>query len=97
LGGHARARGVGRLGASGPEYRPDPGDVTSEHGRRYLAKVGSVGEPRDHDPGAAYGLWDVEGGRLVIRRVPYQIVRAQRKIVTGGLPRMLSDRLSRGA
>jgi len=95
--GHSHVPGIWSLGSSGPEYRPGPGDVTFEHGRRYLANVGSVGQPRDHDPRAAYGLWDVEGGRLAIRRVPYEIVRAQRKIVAGGLPRMLSDRLSRGA
>ena len=95
--GHSHVPGIWSLGSSGPEYRPGPGDVTFEHGRRYLANVGSVGQPRDHDPRAAYGLWDVERGRLAIRRVPYEIVRAQRKIVAGGLPRMLSDRLSRGA
>jgi diadenosine tetraphosphatase ApaH/serine/threonine PP2A family protein phosphatase len=95
--GHSHMPGIWSLGSTGPEYLPGTVEVTFEHGRRYLANVGSVGQPRDRDPRAAYALWDVERGRLGIRRVPYEVERAQRKIVAGGLPRLLSDRLARGA
>ncbi len=95
--GHSHVPGFWSLGSSGPEYLPGANGVTLEHGRRYLVNVGSVGQPRDRDPRAAYALWDVERGRLGIRRVPYEIERAQRKILAGGLPRLLSDRLARGA
>ena len=95
--GHTHVPGVWSLGSSGPEYLVGAIELRLEHGRRYLVNVGSVGQPRDRDPRAAYALWDVERGRLEIRRVPYEVERAQRKILTGGLPRLLSDRLARGA
>jgi len=59
--------------------------------------VGSVGQPRDRDPRAAYALWDAERGRLAIRRVAYDVEAARRKIVAAGLPRFLADRLAWGA
>jgi diadenosine tetraphosphatase ApaH/serine/threonine PP2A family protein phosphatase len=95
--GHSHVPAVWSLGSSGPEYLPGTVDVTLEQGRRYLVNVGSVGQPRDGDPRAAYALWDMEKGRIAIRRVTYDVERAQRKILAGGLPRLLSDRLSRGA
>lgn len=95
--GHSHMPGVWSLGSSGREYRPGTVEADLEHGRRYLVNVGSVGQPRDHDPRGAYALWDIERARVVIRRVAYDVERAQRKILAGGLPRLLSDRLSRGA
>jgi len=59
--------------------------------------VGSVGQPRDRDPRAAYAVWDVEQGRIEIRRVGYDHVATRRKIVEAGLPRFLADRLAAGA
>ncbi|HLE42435.1 MAG TPA: metallophosphoesterase family protein, partial [Methylomirabilota bacterium] len=38
---------------------------------RYLINVGSVGQPRDGDPAAAYALWDLDAGSVEIRRVSY--------------------------
>ncbi len=64
--------------------------------QKYLVNVGSVGQPRDGDPRAAYCLFDAEAQSLEIRRVPYEIARAQEKIVRNGLPRFLADRLSVG-
>jgi diadenosine tetraphosphatase ApaH/serine/threonine PP2A family protein phosphatase len=95
--GHSHVPGVWSLGSSGPEYLPGTIEADLEHGRRYLVNVGSVGQPRDRDPRAAYALWDVERARVAIRRVAYDVGRAQRKILAGGLPRLLADRLSRGA
>jgi diadenosine tetraphosphatase ApaH/serine/threonine PP2A family protein phosphatase len=95
--GHSHVPGVWSLGSSGPEYEPAPGHVVSERGRRYIVNVGSVGQPRDRDPRAAYGLWDVEAGRVEIRRVAYDVATARRKIESAGLPRFLADRLVVGA
>lgn len=95
--GHSHVPGVWSLGSSGPEHRPGVGLVQAERGRRYLVNVGSVGQPRDRDPRAAYGLWDVEAGRLQLRRVDYDVATARRKIVEAGLPRFLADRLAAGA
>jgi diadenosine tetraphosphatase ApaH/serine/threonine PP2A family protein phosphatase len=71
--------------------------VHAERGRRYLVNVGSVGQPRDRDPRAAYAVWDVEAGIMQIHRVAYDVATARRKIVEAGLPRFLADRLAAGA
>jgi diadenosine tetraphosphatase ApaH/serine/threonine PP2A family protein phosphatase len=95
--GHSHVPGVWSLGSSGREHDPHPEGVASERGRRYIVNVGSVGQPRDRDPRASYALWDVEAGRVEIRRVAYDVVEARRKIEAAGLPRFLADRLAAGA
>jgi diadenosine tetraphosphatase ApaH/serine/threonine PP2A family protein phosphatase len=65
-------------------------------GRRYLVNVGSVGQPRDGDPRAAYLLYDTEGRELVRRRLEYDVETAARKILEAGLPDFLAQRLARG-
>ncbi|MGE5235083.1 MAG: metallophosphoesterase family protein [Acidobacteriota bacterium] len=65
--------------------------------RRYLINPGSVGQPRDHDPRAAYGLYDSEAGRFTLYRVPYDVEAARRRILAAGLPAILGDRLIHGA
>lgn len=65
------------------------------HGR-CLLNVGSVGQPRDGDPRAAYGLLDLERFVVRIRRVPYDIAGAQAQILAAGLPSVLATRLERG-
>lgn len=95
--GHSHLPGVWSIGSSGPAYRPGAGTVTLERGRRYLVNVGSVGQPRDRDARAAYAVWDVEQGRVEIRRVGYDVEAARRKIVAAGLPGFLADRLAVGA
>jgi predicted phosphodiesterase len=61
-----------------------------------LINVGSVGQPRDHDPRAAYGVLDVERGTIWLRRVPYDIRAAQDRILAEGLPVRLALRLEQG-
>jgi diadenosine tetraphosphatase ApaH/serine/threonine PP2A family protein phosphatase len=95
--GHSHVPGAWSLGSSGPDHDPRPETVLSERGRRYIVNVGSVGQPRDRDPRAAYALWDVEAGRVDIRRVVYDVAEARRKIEAAGLPRFLADRLAAGA
>ncbi len=94
--GHSHVPAAWSLGSSGPEFEPRPTVVLAEAGRRYIVNVGSVGQPRDRDPRAAYGVWDVEAGRVEIRRVPYELEAARAKIVAAGLPRFLADRLAAG-
>lgn len=95
--GHSHVPGVWSLGSTGPTWLPGAVEVDLEHGRRYLVNVGSVGQPRDRDSRAAYALWSVEDGAVAIRRVPYDVDAARRKIVAGGLPQYLADRLAWGA
>jgi len=65
-------------------------------GERYIVNVGSVGQPRDGDPSAAFGLWDLEAGSVEILRTPYDAAEARRRIHAAGLPRVLGDRLLHG-
>ena len=64
--------------------------------RRYIVNVGSVGQPRDGDPRAAYCVYDTEMKRIEIKRVPYDLETAQRKIRKAGLPDLLAERLEFG-
>ncbi|MCX6551799.1 MAG: metallophosphoesterase family protein, partial [Acidobacteria bacterium] len=64
--------------------------------RRYLVNVGSVGQPRDNDPRAAYGVLDVDRRELTYCRVEYPIARAQARIREAGLPEALAQRLAIG-
>src|SRR3989442_561304 len=88
---------IERLAEPGPEWTLGAVEVDLEPGRRYLVNVGSVGQPRDHDARAAYALWDAARGAIAIRRVPYDVDAARRKIIAGGLPQYLADRLAWGA
>ncbi|NWF56303.1 MAG: metallophosphoesterase, partial [Syntrophaceae bacterium] len=65
-------------------------------GVRYLINVGSVGQPRDGDPQAAYGVYDEAEKKYRLWRVGYDVPSAQKKILKAGLPRFLAQRLSRG-
>jgi diadenosine tetraphosphatase ApaH/serine/threonine PP2A family protein phosphatase len=61
-----------------------------------LINVGSVGQPRDGDPRAAYGLLDMARKTIRLRRVVYDIAGAQQRILDAGLPARLADRLAKG-
>ncbi len=63
---------------------------------RYIFNPGSVGQPRDGDPRAAYVLWDTESSMIHFRRVTYDIAETQRRMRAVGLPAMLADRLAYG-
>ncbi len=63
---------------------------------KYIVNVGSVGQPRDKNPDAAYCLYDTEKGIIEIKRVPYGIEKAKKKIIDAGLPELLGMRLLSG-
>ena len=65
-------------------------------GRQWLAVLGSVGQPRDGDPSAAFVLFDTETCEITYCRVPYDIASAANRIRENGLPPWLADRLSQG-
>jgi predicted phosphodiesterase len=62
----------------------------------YLLNPGSVGQPRDADPRAAYAVYDSGAQTVIYRRVNYQIDEAQRRILRAGLPELLASRLALG-
>jgi predicted phosphodiesterase len=68
-----------------------------EEGKRYLVNVGSVGQPRDRNPKAAYGCFDFESRTVFMYRISYPVAEAQGKIVQAGLPGFLAERLRWGA
>jgi len=67
-----------------------------EPGRKYFVNVGSVGQPRDGNPKAAYAIYDMDEGSVELRRLDYDISAAQAKIMAAGLPPRLAERLALG-
>ena len=65
-------------------------------GRQWLAVLGSVGQPRDGDPSAAFVLFDTVSCQITYCRAPYDIASAANRIRENGLPHWLADRLSQG-
>jgi len=63
---------------------------------RWLLNPGSVGQPRDGDPRAAWLLIDHEAGRATFVRVPYPVAQTQTEIREAGLPAALAARLTHG-
>jgi diadenosine tetraphosphatase ApaH/serine/threonine PP2A family protein phosphatase len=63
---------------------------------RWLLNPGSVGQPRDGDPRAAWALVDTDAARAEFRRVPYAIEQTQSEIRERGLPSALAARLAHG-
>ncbi|WP_294534995.1 metallophosphoesterase family protein [uncultured Rhodoblastus sp.] len=64
--------------------------------RRWLAVLGSVGQPRDGNPLAAFALYDDARGALNFIRLPYDIDKTAQKIRAAGLPEFLAERLYEG-
>jgi diadenosine tetraphosphatase ApaH/serine/threonine PP2A family protein phosphatase len=72
-----------------------PGGTEADLGEaRWLLNPGSVGQPRDGDPRAAYLL--LEPGRATFRRVEYPLERTQAEMREAGLPEPLVERLAHG-
>jgi diadenosine tetraphosphatase ApaH/serine/threonine PP2A family protein phosphatase len=63
---------------------------------RYLVNCGAVGQPRDGDWRAAFGVLDTDARTLTLKRVAYDVTTAQAKIVRAGLPDVLAHRLAVG-
>jgi len=63
---------------------------------RHLVNPGSVGQPRDRDPRAAYAILDTDLGSLTAHRIEYDIAATQRQMAMANLPDVLVTRLSHG-
>jgi len=63
---------------------------------QYLINPGSVGQPRDGDPRAAYAVVDLLNREVYFKRISYDIDMVKKRILQEGLPRDLGDRLSLG-
>jgi predicted phosphodiesterase len=63
---------------------------------KYLVNPGSVGQPRDGEPRAAYALVDTSAKNVDLYRVDYPIETTQAKVLKAGLPEVLAQRLAVG-
>jgi diadenosine tetraphosphatase ApaH/serine/threonine PP2A family protein phosphatase len=92
--GHTHLPGVFHVehGSVVHDYRLGPVPLTGPA----LVNPGSVGQPRDRNPDASYGIWDTEAGSFDFRRVPYDREAAKRAILEAGLPPRFASRLDVG-
>jgi diadenosine tetraphosphatase ApaH/serine/threonine PP2A family protein phosphatase len=98
--GHVHEPKLYYAGAGGQPmpFRPISGTpIPASKHRRWLAIIGSTGQPRDGNNAACYALFDPERERITFYRVPYDHRTAAQKIRSAGLPERLALRLERGA
>lgn len=74
----------------------DDATLDVSDGARYLVNPGSVGQPRDGDPRAAYAIIDTEKKRVELIRLTYAVAATQAKVLKAGLPEALARRLAAG-
>ena len=83
-----------------PEYQtvgqPESVSLQLKPDTRYLINPGSVGQPRDGDPRAAYAIVDTTTKRVDLMRLKYPVDVAQAKVTKAGLPEVLARRLGLG-
>ena len=80
--------------ATAEDHRPLA--IPLDDANRYLVNPGSVGQPRDGDPRAGFGIVDTAAKEMTIYRVEYPISKAQARIIEEGLPDVLAQRLALG-
>lgn len=71
-------------------------DIDLNFEEKNIVNIGSVGQPRDENPLAAFAIYDSEAKLVRLHRVPYDISTAADKILKAGLPEALAMRLSAG-
>ncbi len=76
--------------------RLDPSEVVLEASARYLLNPGSVGQPRDGNARASFGILDLSRGTWRVVRVPYDVEGARARIAAARLPAELAERLIAG-
>jgi predicted phosphodiesterase len=94
--GHTHVQGGFLLPRGGAKRIATSNTLELEADHFYLINPGSVGQPRDEDPRAAYVIYTPEDRTIEYRRVVYDVETAARKILDAGLPRALAGRLFEG-
>lgn len=96
--GHTHIQCRFSLAAMDAKLQPDltKPDLKVRLQTKQILNPGSVGQPRDLDPRAAYAIYDTEEGTWLPRRVNYDITEVQRRIRAAGLPEKHAARLSEG-
>jgi predicted phosphodiesterase len=72
------------------------GDIKFGRGMSYIINSGSVGQPRDGNSMASYGIYDTTRREVKVKRIAYPVEAVQAKIAKAGLPEVLGDRLAIG-
>ena len=70
--------------------------IQIEPGCKYLFNIGSIGQPRNHDPRASFAVYDDIERTMTRYVVPYDVASAQQKVLAAGLPERLANRLALG-
>jgi diadenosine tetraphosphatase ApaH/serine/threonine PP2A family protein phosphatase len=97
--GHTHVPAVYRFDTDLRPVGPPRGEtfrISLDADAKYLVNCGAVGQPRDGDPRAAFGMLDVDKRTIVVTRVAYDVAAAQAKIIAAGLPEVLAQRLAIG-
>jgi diadenosine tetraphosphatase ApaH/serine/threonine PP2A family protein phosphatase len=94
--GHTHVPAVFRLDGAAAKREEVAPDASVRLDGRVLVNPGSVGQPRDGDPRAAYAVLDTGNGTVTFRRASYDVAATQRRIRARGLPGFLADRLAIG-
>jgi diadenosine tetraphosphatase ApaH/serine/threonine PP2A family protein phosphatase len=94
---HEQALYFGTHGGRAAAFQPTSGSpVPVPSHRAWLAIVGSVGQPRDNNPAAAYALFDGDAAVLTFFRVPYDHLATARRMRAAKLPELLAERIEQG-
>jgi diadenosine tetraphosphatase ApaH/serine/threonine PP2A family protein phosphatase len=75
----------------GPRFR-----IPLDEGAFFIVNCGAVGQPRDGDARAAYGIVDTDERTVTVARVEYDVAAVQTRILAAGLPEVLAQRLAIG-
>lgn len=94
--GHTHVPGVFIKSENAHIRYQEENNINIKGGSKYIINVGSVGQPRDGDPGAAYCIYDTKKKNVQIKRISYDIQAARGKIINAGLPGFLGERLLAG-
>ncbi|MFA6216347.1 MAG: metallophosphoesterase family protein [Candidatus Omnitrophota bacterium] len=91
--GHTHEAGIFIQDSAGKRAYQKTGSRRIEKGSKYIVNVGSIGQPRDSDARASYGIYDTDTRQVTLKRVDYDVHLARKKIIERGLPCFLGDRL----
>lgn len=96
--GHVHRPALYSMSATGKltSFTPQTGSaiqLLAGPGRRWLAVLGSVGQPRDGNPAASFAILDTDKRELTYCRAPYDVEEAATRIRKNGLPPWFADRL----
>jgi predicted phosphodiesterase len=102
--GHTHLQGSFSSNGASRIFRPqynsvakhESSDLKLEAGNRYLINPGSVGQPRDGDWRSGFALFDSETQVVSFHRLPYDLRKAQERIINANLPQRLATRLAAG-